>query len=191
MRCKDRTNCKGRAKYIIESGEIQIIQNCTINKYEEHNYVQESIIKEKFKNNLVTKIEMKNTLYQKIFFNETYIQYPSLLYNKILLNLVDKYGITKINYSPNQFNAFKSLYNKKIYIYNNIEEKLDNIKLKGKKLMNCKLEYIDKNNKDIEKNFRIYGTKNSMSLLHSDEINQYFTDCTYKCIPADLKMSML
>ena len=26
-----------------------------------------------------------------------------------------------------------------------------------------------------------------MSLLHSNEINQYFTDCTYKCIPADLK----
>ena len=96
---------------------------------------------------------MENTLYQKIFFNETYIQYPSLSYNEILLNLVDKYGITKINYSPNQFNVFKSLYNKKIYIYNNIEEKLDNIKLKGKKLMNCKLEYIDKNNKDIEKNF--------------------------------------
>ena len=41
LRCKDRTNCKGRAKYIIESGEIQIIQICTINKYEDHNYSQE------------------------------------------------------------------------------------------------------------------------------------------------------
>ena len=34
-----------------------------------------------------------------------------------------------------------------------INEKLDNIKLFGKKLMNCKLEYIDKNNKDTEKKF--------------------------------------
>lgn len=39
----------------------------------------------------------------------------------------------------------------------------------------------------ILKSFRIYGTKNSMSLLNSKKINQYFTDCTYKFIPADLK----
>lgn len=39
----------------------------------------------------------------------------------------------------------------------------------------------------IEKNFRIYGTKSSMSLLTSNEITQYFTDCTYKCLSYEIK----
>lgn len=64
--------------------------------------------------------------------------------------------------------------------------KLYNIKLNDKKLLKCKLEYIDKNNKDAEKNIRIYETKSSMSLLNSNDINQYFTDCAYKCISIDL-----
>ena len=51
---------------------------------------------------------MKNNLYQKIFFNETYIQYQSESYIEVLLFLVDQYGITKINNSISQFNVFKS-----------------------------------------------------------------------------------
>ena len=46
--------------------------------------------------------------------------------------------------------------------------------------MNCKLEYVDKNDKDKEKNLRIYRTKNNMSLLNSNEINQSFIHCIYK-----------
>ena len=40
----------------------------------------------------------------------------------------------------------------------NINDKMDNIKLEGKRLLNCKLTYIDLNDKNIEKYFRIYGT---------------------------------
>ena len=54
--------------------------------------------------------------------------------------------------------------------------------------MNCKLEYVDKSDKDIEKSLRIYSIKNSMSLLNSNEINQYFIDSIYKSIPAYLKI---
>ena len=59
--------------------------------------------------------------------------------------------------------------------------------------MNCKLEYIDKNNYDIEKKFRIYGTYKSMGLLNNPDISQYFTDCTYRCLPSELtnKSSLL
>jgi hypothetical protein len=49
--------------------------------------------------------------------------------------------------------------------------------------MNYKLEYIGKINKDVEKKCRIYGAFNSMRKLHSKDIEQYFTNCTYKkCI---------
>ena len=59
--------------------------------------------------------------------------------------------------------------------------------------MNCKLEYIDKNNYDIEKKFRIYGTYKSMGLLNNLDISQYFTDCAYRCLPSKLthKSSLL
>lgn len=59
--------------------------------------------------------------------------------------------------------------------------------------MICKLDYIDYKNKDVEKNFRIYGTNKSISLLYSKDISQYFTDCTYKCLPSELsnKASLL
>ena len=71
---------------------------------------------------------------------------------------MDKYWITKVNYSSNHLNIFKKHIIKK-YLYKNIEDKLDNIKLNEKKLMNFKLEYVDKNDKDIEKSKRIYGQK--------------------------------
>ena len=44
-----------------------------------------------------------------------------------------------------------------------------------------------KKDKEIEKNFRIFETTNSMILLYSKNISQYFTDWTYKCIPAGLE----
>ena len=130
---------------------------------------------------------MKEYNYQKIYFMETYYQYPSLTYNQIVLNLIDKYKIKKILFTNNNFNVCKSKYQNKIYFNQSIENKLDNIKLEGKKLLNCKLEYVDLNDKNIEKKFRIYGTKNTMALLRSKEISQYFTDCTYKCLPHELK----
>ena len=128
---------------------------------------------------------MKNSLYQKIFFTETYIDYPTLTYNEILLNLLEHYELEKITFIPNQFNVFKSNYNKKKFFNNNIYQKLDNIKLHGKNLLNCKW-IIDIKNKDIKKNFRIFGISYSLGLLHNKHISQYFTDCTYKCIPSDL-----
>lgn len=80
---------------------------------------------------------------------ETHIQYPSLTFNQILLGILDKYKIKKVSFINKNFN----------------------IKLEGKRLLNCKLTYIDLNDKNIEIYFRVYGTKNSMPLLYSKDIS--------------------
>ena len=185
LRCKDR-NCTGTAKYIFEEDNIIVTKECSID-YKKHNYIIEDIIKQKILKNDVTNDEMKDYLFQKIYFMETHAQYPSLTYNQILLGMLDKYKLKKVSFTNKNFNVCKNNYQKKIYGNENINDKLDNIKLKGKRLLNCKLTYIDLNDKNIEKYFRIYGTQNSMSLLNSKNISQYFTDCTYKCLPNELK----
>ena len=40
LRCKDRKNCKGRAQYNLETEEIKVTIKCTIDKYENHNYLK-------------------------------------------------------------------------------------------------------------------------------------------------------
>jgi len=189
LRCKDR-NCSGTAKFNIDSEEIILTKKCSI-EYSKHNYIIESKIKEKIDKNEATEEDMEEYKFQKMYFMQTYYQYPSLTYNQILLNMVEKYKIKKIKFNNKNFNVCKSIYQKKIYNNVTIDTKLDNIKLQGKKLLNCKLEYIDLNDKEVEKNFRIYGTKSSMSLLISNEITQYFTDCTYKCLPYEIKVMLL
>ena len=84
---------------------------------------------------------------------ETYLNYPNLTYNQIALKLIEKYELNKISFTTNNFNVSKTNYNKKKYFNKNIEDKLNEIKLFGERLMNCKLEYIDKTNKDIKKKF--------------------------------------
>ena len=54
---------------------------------------------------------MKNPLFQKIFFTETYIDYLTLTYSDILLNVLEYYKIENVSFIPNQFNVFKSNYN--------------------------------------------------------------------------------
>jgi len=39
---------------------------------------------------------------------------------------------------------------------------------------------------DIYITFRIYATDLSLSLINKKNINQYFIDTTYKCIPNDI-----
>ena len=55
---------------------------------------------------------MEDPNYQKLYFTETYIQYPTLTYNEIVLNIINKFDISHISYTPNQFNVFKSKYKK-------------------------------------------------------------------------------
>ena len=74
LRCKDR-KCNGRAKYDLEKKEIIITQDCTLNNYEEHNYLKSEIIRNKIKNNEATLEDMNDLEYQKYFFIETYLQY--------------------------------------------------------------------------------------------------------------------
>lgn len=81
LRCIDRRNCGGRARYNIEKKEISIIKESTLVEYEMHNYIKEQIIIEKIKQNKVSNEEMKNPLFQKFYFLETFLNYPHLTYN--------------------------------------------------------------------------------------------------------------
>ena len=94
LRCKDRLNCKGRAKYNIDDKTIIVSQKCSID-YEQHNYAQEEIIYNKIKSNNVTSEEMKEFKYQKFFFINTFINYPTLNYNEIAINLVNPFDLDK------------------------------------------------------------------------------------------------
>ena len=131
---------------------------------------------------------MNSNEYQKMFFIETYSNYPILNYNQILISLVKKYEVNKIIYTSNQFSNYKANL-KKINLFDkNIYERLNDIKLKGKNLLSCFIKY-----KDIQtqtyKNFRIYSTDLSISLLNSKDINQYFIDTTFKCVPNEINDS--
>ena len=83
LRCKDR-NCKGRAKINIDTDIITITQKCKIEDFENHNYIQEEIIRKKIGNKKATLDETKDPKFQKYYFIESYSQYPSLNYNEIL-----------------------------------------------------------------------------------------------------------
>ena len=84
----------GRAKYNIDDKNIIVTQKCSI-EYEQHNYVQEEIIMNKIKSNNVTSDEMKEFKYQKFFFINTFINYPTLNYNEIAINLVNPFWLNK------------------------------------------------------------------------------------------------
>ena len=142
LRCKDRKQCKGRAKFNISNEIITITQPCTI-KYEVHNYVKSDIFREKINNNIATNEEMKEFEFQKSFFIETYSKYPTLSYNQILISLVKKYEINKIIYTSTQFSICKANL-KKIHLYNkSIYDRLNDIKLKGINLLSYFIKYKD------------------------------------------------
>ena len=50
---------------------------------------------------------MSDYLYQKIYFQETYTQYPAMIYNQILVHLIEKYEVKKILYSAQNFSVLK------------------------------------------------------------------------------------
>ncbi len=60
--------------------------------------------------------------------------------------------------------------------------------MKGKNLLSCFIKY-----KHIQtqtyKNYRIYSTDLSISLLNSKDINQYFIYTTFKCVPNEINDS--
>lgn len=67
--------------------------------------------------------------FQKYYFTETFLHYPSLSYNEKLVSLVSKFEPEKIYYTSKNFNYYKMKKNKS-YIYSkNKLELLNEIKL--------------------------------------------------------------
>ena len=74
---------------------------------------------------------MKNTLFQKFYFLDTFLNYPHLTYNQIDLNIIEKYNLKKLSFTNNSFNIMKTNYKKiiKINVLKKIKSNIDVIKL--------------------------------------------------------------
>ena len=111
LRCRDR-KCKETARYDIDKDEISINKECSIKNYHDHNYANKSYINKKIEINEIDEEDMNNELYQAKYFKFMHINYPTLMYNDILLILSEKYNPNKIYYSLKKFNNFKNNYTK-------------------------------------------------------------------------------
>ena len=72
-------------------------------------------IRNKIRSNAATTEDMKDIKFQKIFFIETFLNFPTLNYNEIALSLVNKYNIKPIKFTPSQFSKTKYEISKKKY----------------------------------------------------------------------------
>ena len=168
LRCKDR-KCKGTGKYILETGETIVNKECSIKNYFDHNYAKKAFIIQKIEKNEIEDEDMNKEEYQTQYFKFIHINYPSLLYNDILLLMSEKHHPTKIYYTLKKFNNFKNNYNKVKNKNIQTQNYLDNIEVKGRKLLISTHKYLDNDN--IQHNIKIFSTKNSMQNL----TNKYFT----------------
>ena len=63
---------------------------------------------------------------------------------------------------------------------------MNNIKLYGKNLLKCKMEYINIQDKEIKKILE-YLEPQILWNCYIKQISQYYIDCTYKCIQPGLE----
>ena len=141
---------------------------------------------EKIKKNEIKEEEMEDMLYQSSYFKYMNSLHPSLNYDNILLELLERYNVKKIKFSKKQFMNFK--YQKKEILNNEsyMEQSIKNIKLNDVPLQKFIINYYDNDSKEYE-GFRIFGTEESLKLLSSKQISQYFIDSTYRCLPINQK----
>ena len=117
-----------------------------------------------------------------------HLNYPTKNYLDIANDIINKFEINHILYKKSDFNYLIERIKKiKKFEYSK-EKNIDSIELEGQKLLIAKSGfYVNDGDKINEKTLRIYANKLSINLLHSNDINQYFVDCTYRCVPAGLE----
>ena len=117
---------------------------------------------------------------------------PNMNFYDIALYLHKKYDLGKICYTKSQNSNYKKTI-KNDKIYDEIRKsKLDKIELNKEKLLKLKIEYqtIDSTTKKvINKTIRIFATDKSLKLLKNENIEQYFIDGTYHCVPHSIESS--
>ena len=96
----------------------------------------------------------------------------------------EKHHPTKIYYTLKKFNNFKNNYNKVKNKNIQTQNYLDNIEVKGRKLLISTHKYLDNDN--IQHNIKIFGTKNSKLNLSNKYFTQFFVDSIYKYIPNNI-----
>jgi len=125
---------------------------------------------------------MRDKIFQKIYFKILIEKFPLIKYEEILYDWNIKYpNLNKIVFSKSQY------FNLKNEIFRDLKDKnhnlnlIDNIDLYGNKLLKDKYEF--KNEEGNRAIIRIFGTNETMNLLNSNLISQYFQDGTYKIVP--------
>ena len=103
---------------------------------------------------------------------------------KITLSLSYKIWWITVLFSKRKFFALKNEIYEESYDKINKNKLLDNIDFKGEILLKEKITYKKENGDDVI--IRIFGTKQTLSLLSDKNINQYYQDGTYKIIPSSL-----
>ena len=180
------------AKYNIKNGKT--ILNTTGNiKYESHSYIKEKLIKQKITENKLEKKDIDNDpSVQEIYYKFMHSIQPNMNFYDIALYLHKKYDLGKICYTKSQNSNYKKTI-KNDKIYDEIRKsKLDKIELNKEKLLKLKIEYqtIDSTTKKvINKTIRIFATDKSLKLLKNENIEQYFIDGTYHCVPHSIESS--
>ena len=164
-----------------ENGNIYITKECNL-VYKEHNYIKSKIALEKIKSKNVDEDIIESPLYQSTYFKYMTDLHPSLTYDDIVLELIDRFKVKQIKFSKSQFSNFKNRKKEKINIEYYQVERFKNLKLYEVPLQKLYMEYYDENSKKNQF-FRIFATEESLKLLSSKNISQYFIDSTYRCIP--------
>jgi len=147
---------------------------CPVEIGNAHNYAKKAFIIQKIEKNEIEEEDMNKEEYQVQYFKFIHINYPSLLYNDILLLISERLHPTKIYYTLKKFNNFKNNYNKVKHKNIQTENNLDNIEVKGRKLLISSHKYLDKD--EIQHTIKILGTKNSMHNLSNKYFTQFFVD---------------
>ena len=121
-----------------------------------------------------------------------HLNYPTKKYLNIANDIISKFEINHILYKKTDFNNLIERIKKiKKFEYSK-EKNIDSIELEGQKLLIAKAGfYVNDGDKINEKTLRIYANKLSINLLHSNDINQYFVDCTYRWLESANSLLLL
>ena len=76
--------------------------------YSDHNYAKKAAIIKNIEKNKLDEVDMNKEEFHSIYFKYIHLNYPSLLYNDILLLISEKYHPSTIYYSLKKLNNFKN-----------------------------------------------------------------------------------
>ena len=188
---KGKPNCEGKAKFIKETGVVQIYQKCN-----NDNNIHKSLDFESFKNlyniNNYANIEMTNILYQKYFIECLFLDNKCNNYTDCLMIFSEKFKNIKFLLSEDIVKKIKS---KCIGGIKNstISEVINSLKLINKNMIidvfKIKSEYLNKNKEIENREQEVFLISDNIMIkyLNYEKGKQFGIDCTFKIVPKSFK----